>query len=364
MESMINLVEPLLNWYDSNARVLPWREDPTPYRVWISEIMLQQTRVEAVKPYFERFLKELPTLLDLSRVEDERLLKLWEGLGYYNRARNLKKAAIMIVEEWNGVMPSTLEGLMKLPGIGSYTAGAISSIAFDLAVPAVDGNVLRVMTRIAADYADISDVRVKTYFEKELMERMSKDRPGAFNQALMELGAMVCIPNGQPKCTLCPFESFCQAKIQERISEIPRKKPKKPRICEEKTILIIRDENKVALRKRPNKGLLAGMYEFPNLEGHLSSMEVKNYLKELGYEIIKITPLSTAKHIFTHREWHMIGYMVRVDELVRSHNLEGIGILLVEPEETQRNYPIPTAFSAYTSYLKIRLGQEKFIEGN
>jgi len=363
MESKINLVEPLLNWYDSNARVLPWREEPTPYRVWISEIMLQQTRVEAVKPYFERFLKELPTILDLSRVDEVRLLKLWEGLGYYNRARNLKKAAIMIVDELNGVMPSTLEELMRLPGIGSYTAGAIASIAFDLAVPAVDGNVLRVMTRITADNADIGDVRVKAYFEKELQNRMSKDRPGAFNQALMELGAMVCIPNGQPKCTLCPFEIFCQAKIQNKIGEIPRKTPKRPRVCEEKTVLIIRDENRVALRKRPSKGLLAGMYEFPNLEGHLSSDEVKNYLKELGYKILKIMPLSTAKHIFTHREWHMIGYMIRVDELERNPKADTFGILLVEPDETQRNYPIPSAFATYTSYLKIRLGQEKFIEG-
>ncbi|NTV79718.1 MAG: A/G-specific adenine glycosylase [Clostridiales bacterium] len=363
MESKMNLAKPLLDWYDSNARVLPWREDPTPYRVWISEIMLQQTRVEAVKPYFERFIKELPSILDLSSVDDERLLKLWEGLGYYNRARNLKKAARQIVDQLNGEMPSTLEGLMMLPGIGSYTAGAIASIAFEVPVPAVDGNVLRVMTRVMGNTQDISDVRVKTYFERELKDRMSVERPGAFNQALMELGAMVCIPNGQPKCTLCPFQEFCEAKLQDKIAEIPRKTPKKPRVLEDKTVLIIRDENKVVLRKRKNKGLLAGMYEFPNLEGHLSSDEVVNYLKELGYGILKITPLSLAKHIFTHREWRMIGYLIRVDELEPNPNAAAIDFLLIDPKETQKKYPIPAAFSAYTGFLNIRLGQENFIEG-
>lgn len=355
MKPTEQIIAPLLTWYDSHARVLPWRENPTPYRVWISEIMLQQTRVEAVKPYFERFIKELPTVSDLAKVEEDRLLKLWEGLGYYNRARNLQKAAKQTVELYEGNLPSDFEQLMKLPGIGSYTAGAVSSIAYQKKVPAVDGNVLRVMARVLADDSDILSTKVKKSLEENIKCMMPEDRPGDFNQALMELGAMVCVPNGAPKCEECPFGSFCKAKALDKITELPKKAGKKARTIEKKTILVIQDENMVAIRKRPAKGLLAGMYEFPTMEGHQTAEQVLEFVKKLGYHSIHIRKLENSRHIFTHKEWHMIGYAIRVDELERCDGKEN-EYLLVETRKTEEHYPIPTAFLAYTKYINIKLG--------
>lgn len=348
------IVEPLLAWYDRGRRILPWREEPTPYHVWLSEIMLQQTRVEAVKPYYDRFLQALPDVESLAHVEEERLLKLWEGLGYYNRARNLKKAAQTVMEEYGGRMPGEYEALLSLSGIGSYTAGAIASIAFGKAYPAVDGNVLRILSRLRADGRDILDAKVKKAVEEELIGVMPKDRPGDFNQALMELGATVCIPNGAPKCGSCPWEAFCRARQEGRMAEFPKKAKKRPRSIEEKTILVIQDAERIALCKRPNRGLLAGMYEFPSLEGHCKERQVASYLKELGLSPIRIRELPPAKHIFTHKEWHMIGYLVRVDELAGMETGEmAQPFVFVEPEETRTAYPIPSAFAAYAGQVEM-----------
>ncbi|MCM1143942.1 MAG: A/G-specific adenine glycosylase [Blautia sp.] len=354
LSSLDEAVEPLLAWYDRGRRILPWREEPTPYHVWLSEIMLQQTRVEAVKPYYDRFIRELPDIASLADVEEERLLKLWEGLGYYNRARNLKKTAGQIMADYEGKMPETYEELIKLPGIGSYTAGAISSIAFQYAAPAVDGNVLRVLSRLRLDERDILDTKVKKEIEADLLEVIPKERPGDFNQALMELGAMVCVPNGAARCDKCPWESICGANKAGRIQEFPRKTPKKPRSIEDKTILVIQDENKVALRKRAKKGLLAGMYEFPTMEGHQEPEQVIAYLKSQGVRPLRIEKLPDSKHIFTHKEWHMIGYVIRVDELERMQPSEEL--LFATPGETEENYPIPSAFAAYTDFMRIRRG--------
>ena len=350
------LIEPLLHWFAGHARVLPWREEPTPYRVWVSEIMLQQTRVEAVKPYYERFLKELPDIESLAGVEEEKLLKLWEGLGYYNRARNLKKAAMQIVIDYDGVMPGTYEELVKLPGIGSYTAGAISSIAFGNPVPAVDGNVLRILARLRVDDRDILDAKVKKAVEEELAAVMPVDRPGDFNQALMELGAMVCIPNGMAKCEECPWKEMCLARKEGRVLEFPKKARKKPRSIEEKTILVLQDAEKVALHKRPAKGLLAGMYEFPWLEGHRSEEQVLEYLEEMGMKAIRIRKLEPAKHIFSHKEWHMTGYAVRVDELAGLGMDKKEPFLFIDPAETKDKYPIPSAFATYADYMEMKRG--------
>ena len=349
---------PLLQYYDAGRRILPWREEPTAYRVWVSEIMLQQTRVEAVKPYFARFMEALPDIKSLAEAEEEQLLKLWEGLGYYSRVRNLGKAAKQIVAEYGGKMPSTVEELLKLPGIGSYTAGAISSIAYGRVAPAVDGNVLRVMSRIFKDDRDILNTQVKKDWESLLTHTMSKDRPGDFNQAMMEVGAMVCVPNGAPKCHICPFENICQAHLCGEELKYPYKAPKKQRVIEERTILILRDENKTALVKRPEKGLLAGMYEFPILDGHVVEEAVVTYLKERGLDTLWITPLEDAKHIFTHKEWHMKGYMVRVDELTRGET--PADWIFVEPKETEKNYPIPSAYARYMKYLQVTVGYEVF----
>lgn len=347
VDSLDLIAEPLLAWYDGSRRILPWREDPTPYHVWLSEIMLQQTRVEAVKPYYDRFIRELPDITSLAEVEEERLLKLWEGLGYYNRARNLKKSAMQIVSDYGGEMPGNYGELMKLAGIGSYTAGAIASIAFGCAVPAVDGNVLRILSRLRVDSRDIADAKVKKKVEEELQGIIPKERPGDFNQALMELGATVCVPNGEPKCGECPWRELCQARIQGLVQEYPKKTPKRQRSIEKKTVLMVWFNRRIALQRRPSEGLLAGMYEFPSLEGHREQEQVISYLKSLGVTPMRIRELAPSKHIFTHKEWHMTGYSVRVDEL------EGMGgYVFVDPEEIRDKYPVPSAFAAYLKYME------------
>ena len=351
------IAPPLLAWYDENRRILPWREKPEPYRVWVSEIMLQQTRVEAVKPYFARFMEHLPDVESLAAAEEDELLKLWEGLGYYSRARNLKAAAQQIVEQHGGKMPSEYHDLIKLKGIGSYTAGAISSIAFGHPVPAVDGNVLRVIMRLLADDSDISEASVRKRVEEDLKPVMPKDRPGDFNQALMELGATVCLPNGAPKCAECPWKTFCRAGIEESWQQYPKKAVKKPRTVEYRTILVIRDGHRAVIRRRPNKGLLAGMYEFPSLLGKASLDEVKDWLSAQGVCAVRIEKLPESKHIFTHKEWHMTGYMVLVEGLEPMH--KDPSLMFVETQETEEKYPIPSAFSAYTGYLSIRTGSMK-----
>lgn len=350
------IVEPLLEWFQGNARVLPWREDPAPYRVWVSEIMLQQTRVEAVKPYFERFTKALPDVQALAECEEESLLKLWEGLGYYNRVRNMQTAAQTVMAEYGGKIPADYEELLKLKGIGHYTAGAIASIAYGIPVPAVDGNVLRVISRVSADDSDIMKQSVRTKVEQELAKIMPEDRAGAFNQALMELGATVCLPNGAPLCEVCPWQEFCEAKAKECWQLLPVKSKAKPRRIEKKTVFLIRDAEKVLLRKRPSKGLLAGMYEFPNTSGHLTEEEALAWTKEQNLSPIRIQKLEPAKHIFSHVEWHMTGYVIRVDELSEGQD----GLLFVETAESEERYPIPAAFSAYTKYINLRLGNDRF----
>ena len=342
----------LLIWYDKNRRILPWREDPTPYRVWVSEIMLQQTRVEAVKPYFERFMKALPDISTLAEAPEEELLKLWEGLGYYNRVRNLQLAARQIMDDYGGRMPDSYEELLKLKGVGGYTAGAIASIAYQRAVPAVDGNVLRVTARLLKDSRSTGDPKLKACVEQRLMDILPIDRPGDFNQALMELGACVCIPNGEPLCGSCPLKSLCMAHMDGVETQYPKKVSKKPRKVEEKTVLVIRDKNRTAIRKRPEKGLLAGMYEFPTMAGFCSANDVVAYLAEVGIKVLRIQPLEDAKHVFTHREWHMKGYMIRVDELEPLFpGGPAVDWVYVEAGETEKGYPIPSAFSAYVKYL-------------
>ena len=352
------LVAPLLEWYPAHARVLPWRSRPEPYRVWVSEIMLQQTRVEAVKPYFERFMKKLPDIRALAQTDEETLLKLWEGLGYYNRARNLQKAARQIQEDFGGVMPDTCEKLMELAGVGSYTAGAIASIAFNRPEPAVDGNVLRVLARLRKDGRMISNAGVKAAVEGELREIMPHDRPGDFNQALMEIGACVCIPGGAPQCARCPLGELCMAHRDGTEAEYPVKQAKKPRRIERKTVLVIRDDNSTVVHRRAGRGLLAGMYEFPTMEEYRTAEEVVAYLAENGLKALRIQPLEDARHVFTHREWHMKGYLVRVDGLEpRKAAGEAKDWIYIEPEDTRDRIPIPSAFSAYTKYLGINLNR-------
>ena len=343
-------VEALLAWYSENARDLPWRRTNDPYRVWISEIMLQQTRVEAVKPYYARFLDAFPTVSDLANAPEDRLLKLWEGLGYYSRARNLQKAARAVVEQYGGRMPADEEELKKLSGIGDYTAGAIASIAFGIPAPAVDGNVLRVLSRVNGSDRDVSLPETKRFWSDSLRPAIPRDRAGDFTQAMIEIGACVCVPNGDAKCAICPLAQGCVAARDGLCDLLPIKAAKKPRRVEDLTVLLIRDGNRTALHKRPAKGLLAGLFELPNLPGHLSPDELPEKIRALGFDPLRVTRLDDAKHIFTHIEWHMIAYDVRVTPEFDGYHAKS-GYLLVENGDLHAHYAIPSAFSAYTKYL-------------
>lgn len=345
-------VDYLLHWFDYNQRILPWRENPKPYYVWVSEIMLQQTRVEAVKGYFERFLEGLPDIQALAEAPEDKLLKLWEGLGYYNRVRNLQKAAQVVMDQHGGELPADYDALLKLPGIGSYTAGAISSIAFGLPQPAVDGNVLRVCKRISGSMDDITKDKVKRELEADLRAIMPKVRPGDYNQALMELGATVCIPNGKPLCDQCPVMHLCQAFKKNLTDIIPVKPAKKARKIEDRTILVYRCGDQYAIRKRPNKGLLAGLWELPSLDGAYGILKIEQYVNELGLQGAKVRELVKAKHIFSHIEWHMNGYEIVLDEIPTAKMLGDDTIFFVSRDEIRHIYTLPTAFEAYRNVIE------------
>nr|WP_034909323.1 A/G-specific adenine glycosylase [[Eubacterium] cellulosolvens] len=348
------IVDPLCSWYDVRKRDLPWRRDREPYHIWVSEIMLQQTRVEAVKPFYERFLRELPTVNDLAVCGEERLMKLWEGLGYYSRVRNMQAAARQIMEEQGGIFPDNKEELLKLKGIGAYTAGAIASIAFGEPVAAVDGNVLRVITRLEMDARDIMKQSVRTEFDRRITRALRKkcaagaSSPSAFNQGMMDLGAGVCLPNAAPLCEECPLSSFCQAHANGVETDYPKKKGAKPRRIENRTVLLIRDGERILIRKREKKGLLAGLWEFPNPEGHLDRDEAVSYAAGLGLEPVRIRELAPARHIFSHIEWHMTGYEIRVASFGEEAEQPYV---LIDTEQVRREYAIPTAFSAYYNWL-------------
>lgn len=337
-------VEPIVQWFRECKRDLPWRHNISAYHVWVSEIMLQQTRVEAVKSYYERFLKELPTVRDLAEISEDKLLKLWEGLGYYNRVRNMQKAAQQIMVDYGGIFPDEYEQIRGLKGIGNYTAGAISSFAYGIPKPAVDGNVLRVLSRLTGSDADIMLASTRNRMEQALEEVIPYNAASDFNQGLIELGAIVCVPNGSAKCDVCPLHRFCRARIEGRIEELPVKKKTKERRIEKKTILVLKDGDTVAIKKRPAKGLLARLYELPNVEDHLTMEQVVEYCKRIGLTPVRVKEMGKAKHIFSHVEWHMIGYQVQVDELEK--NCKDT-VIFAKEEELENIYPIPAAFAAY-----------------
>ena len=347
MEELQQLPIPLLLWYREHARVLPWRSDPTAYHVWISEIMLQQTRVAAVLDYYRRFLEAAPTLAHLAALSQEQLLKLWQGLGYYSRAKNLQKAALQIMQRHNGVFPNTYEEIHALAGVGDYTAGAISSIAFHLPVPAVDGNVLRVSARICADAGDISTPAMKKKVTKALSEIIPLEAPGDFNQAMMELGATVCLPNGAPLCERCPAAPFCRAFQEGRTGELPVKAPKKARRLEARTVYLLFYQNSVALRRRPDRGLLAGLWEYPN---ELSDGE--DWPSRWGLSPRCLEKSGTGKHIFTHIEWHMTALAGTLDS---PHLPEGW--VWADRADLRERYPLPNAFGSFSQIVADHLGR-------
>ena len=346
--SLARIELPLLSWYRQNARDLPWRHTRDPYRIWVSEIMLQQTRVEAVKPYYARFLEALPDVYALANAPEEQLLKLWEGLGYYSRVRNMQKTARMVVDLYDGQFPRDVAKLQKLTGIGEYTAGAIASIAFGIPAPAVDGNVMRVMARLTGDDRDIFDPALKKEYGKQIAPFVSKTDPSAYNQGLIELGATVCLPKGLARCDACPLAGDCVACQKQLVDRIPAPKQQKPRKIDPRTVLIIQSDREVLVEKRPAKGLLAGLWQLPSMDGHQIEKEVLEFAKALGLDVLRIEALPSAKHIFTHIEWHMIGYRLHLSGLSSiPANMVGASF-----EELEANYPLPSAFSAYLPYLK------------
>ena len=335
--SLQNIVEPLLDWFDGNKRELPWRRDTEPYHVWISEIMLQQTRIEAVMRYYARFTQALPDVKSLSEVDDDRLLKLWEGLGYYSRARNLKKAAIAVMTDHAGQFPKTYAELKKLPGIGEYTAGAIASICFDEKVAAVDGNVLRVIARVQGSRDNVLLPQTKKSVTEQLKKIMPQ-RAGAFNEALMELGELVCLPNGAPLCESCPLKEHCTAYKKGMTEQLPvRVKRMKRRRADLSVFMITAPDGRIAIEKRPDTGLLSGMYQLPNVEGFHTDDELQEILQEWKSAPIDIVFTKEAKHVFTHIDWYMKAYHVTV-------KMRNERFIWVTADELKDSFPLPTAF--------------------
>ena len=346
MKELEQLPVPVLMWYRENARVLPWRSHPTPYRVWISEVMLQQTRVAAVLDYYRRFLQEAPTVAALAALPEERLMKLWQGLGYYSRARNLQKAARQVMEQHGGTFPNTYKEIRALPGVGDYTAGAIASIAFGLPVPAVDGNVLRVVARVCGDEGDITLPTTKKRVTLALAQVIPTEAPGDFNQAMMELGATVCLPNGASLCETCPAAHFCRAHLEERTGYLPVKAAKKARKVEQRNVYLLFHGDSVALRRRPGRGLLAGLWEYPNELADGTDWPAQWGLAPLGLE-----RAGAGRHIFTHIEWHMTAWAGEVPGEALPE-----GWVWADRRELRDTYAVPNAFQSFAPAVTARLG--------
>lgn len=342
---LIAMFEALIPWYEAHKRELPWRQDKEPYHVWLSEIMLQQTRVEAVKEYYRRFLTTLPTIADLAEAPEEQILKLWEGLGYYNRVRNLQKAAQTICADYSGVFPSEYAQIRSLSGIGDYTAGAIASICFDALTPAVDGNVLRVYSRLLADDANIDLQTTKKRITRKLQETYPRKNPGIATQALMELGATVCVPNGAPRCDVCPVAEICQARKQDTWRDLPVRSEKKKRKIVDKTVFILLTEDTVALHKRSASGLLAGMWEFPNVDAKLDKQEAVTQVTGWQAEPVDLLMQTSYTHIFSHVEWHMTAYYIRCRKTNKKWKW-------VTKESLDETYALPSAFRPFREQIE------------
>lgn len=342
--------EALLLWFRREKRDLPWRRERTPYTTWISEVLSQQTRMSALLPYYERFLQKYPSVQSLALAEEEELYKVWEGLGYYSRARNLKAAAIRCVDEYDASLPASREELLKLPGVGEYTAAAIASQSYGEAVAAIDGNTARVLLRLLAWEEEASSDKVKRFLREgseDFLREREEISSGEWNEALMELGALVCLPNGDPLCTVCPLASFCTAGREGRWKDIPKKKEKKERRKEERTVLLLSWQGKTGIRKRPEKGLLSKLYEFPSLDGRKGMEEIRE-LFQGTVEEDDIEPLGEAKHIFSHIEWHMQGFRILLTKQGRRRAEELFpGVFFPERESLGETYAIPGAFSYY-----------------
>lgn len=341
-QALTRLAGPLLAWYDENRRELPWRQNVSAYRTWVSEIMLQQTRVAAAAPYFARFMEAFPTVESLAAADTDAVLKLWEGLGYYSRARNLQKAARIVTERYGGRFPQTYEELIALPGIGDYTAGAILSIAFGQRVPAVDGNVLRLAARISGSERDVLDGKNRAVFRRWMAESMPDTRPGEYNQALMDLGALVCLPGGEPLCGSCPARDFCRARKLGRQRELPVRARKKDKRIEKLTVFLLRrGDGAVALRQRDKTGLLAMLWEYPHVPGALDEAQAAAQLAAWGVAPRRWVKRLTARHEFTHIRWEMTDYVIETEG-------DGAEDWLWADAAARRRCAVPSAFERLT----------------
>lgn len=340
---MQKITEELITWYQENKRDLPWRHTKNPYYIWISEIMLQQTRVEAVKEYYARFIKKLPTLKDLAEIDEDELLKLWEGLGYYSRVRNMRKTAKILVENGKRNLPNNKEELLSLPGIGEYTAGAILSIAYDIPTIAIDGNVYRVIGRVYEIDASISKPAIYKVYFKILEKLLPKENAGCFTQSFMDLGSLICTPKN-PKCEICPLNKKCGAYKKNTQELYPIKDKKKEKKQEERVVYLYTYKGKFAIQKRKETGLLASLYEFPNSIESASLIDVENDLLEKKIPYQSILEIGSAKHIFSHKIWYMKGYLVELKKPLKDY-------LWVTKEELQNKYSIPSAFAYFYDYI-------------
>lgn len=339
-QAIAQLRTPLLNWYSTHARVLPWRQDKNPYHVWISEIMLQQTRVEAVKSYYLRFLQRFPTIQDLASATQDEVNKYWEGLGYYNRAANLKKTAEKICADYQGQFPNSYDSIRLLPGIGAYTAGAIHSICFEQPTPAVDGNVTRVISRLTDCFCETDRRGYAEAVAIALQPLYNQGDCGLLTQSLMELGATVCLPNGTPLCEQCPASEFCFAKKNADENALPLRLPKRERKIQSLTVLILTCGDKIAVEKRTSKGLLQGLWQFPNLPKKLDPQVALDYLTQIGASPILLERTVERKHIFTHITWEMRGMYIQCNTLCDQFTWATL-------EEIHEKISLPTAFRQF-----------------
>ncbi|WP_245411596.1 A/G-specific adenine glycosylase [Alkalicoccus urumqiensis] len=297
----------LLAWYRSEKRDLPWRRENDPYRIWVSEIMLQQTKVDTVIPYYERFMNDFPTLQALAEAPEEKVLKAWEGLGYYSRARNLHAAVKEVQSHYGGRVPDSEKEIHQLKGVGPYTAGAVLSIAYQVPAPAVDGNVMRVLSRLFSMYDDITKASTRKMFEEIIRDIISEEDPSSFNQALMELGAVICTPTS-PGCLLCPVADHCRASA-EGVQELLPVKPKKkaPKTVHLQS-LVLSSEDAVLVEKRPEKGLLANLWQFPMLADGEPEAMWTNYAKQRDGTVRNLTYVAHIRHVFSHLVWEIDVY--------------------------------------------------------
>lgn len=324
---------------------MPWREDPTPYHVYLSEIMLQQTQVDTVRAYYLRFLKKFPSIPSLAGASEEEVLKLWEGLGYYSRGRNLHKAAQEIVSRFASEVPSRKEDLLSLPGIGAYTSRAILAIGFHQKEIAVDGNLIRVFSRLES-CGEENFEKMKALCEAFYQKELQQEDPSKFNQALMDLGEMVCLGHGEALCESCPFQSYCHAHLENRVNAFPPEKKAKEKRVEKKTILLYSYQDKVALHKRPDTGLLASLYEFPSWEGELGKEAVLARLEQEGISPLRLEELGKVNHVFSHLIWEMVGYRVVLGEPCPKE-----GLVWANKKELSKTYPVPSAFLYYKKQI-------------